>query len=211
MITMRPVVEVMRLNATPPWQFAQRDPLSWLALHGACTDDEVSLFLALLADRYGVLTGPDPAWIMEALLAEELIIISGGVLIHDPKSGMTIAPSCCCGLEDWREWQQAPAGVAPWMGHSPDPEMEFHETHLRVWQNGDARLPGTHVDVPRSALPALLAGVRQDLIGFLDALRAWARRHGCADHVDAFIAKVDGDLAVSAELNPAGLTTGGAV
>ncbi|MEU8004498.1 hypothetical protein AB0B66_25350 [Catellatospora sp. NPDC049111] len=51
----------------------------------------------------------------------------------------------------------------------------------------------------------------QDLIGFLEALRAWGRRHGCADRIDSFIAKVDGDLAVSAELNPAGLTTGGAV
>ncbi len=52
-ITMRPAVEVMRLNAVPLWHFAQRDPLSWLVLHAACTDDEVGLFLALLADRYG--------------------------------------------------------------------------------------------------------------------------------------------------------------
>jgi hypothetical protein len=56
-ITMRLAVEVMRLNAAPPWHFAQHDPLSCLAPHAACTNDEVGLFLALLADRYGVLTG----------------------------------------------------------------------------------------------------------------------------------------------------------
>jgi hypothetical protein len=52
----------------------------------------------------------------------------------------------------------------------------------------DARRPAPTSTFPGPPYPPCWRGPGQDLIGFLNALRAWVRRHECADQVDAFIA-----------------------
>ncbi|MFD0973788.1 hypothetical protein ACFQ3X_34995, partial [Plantactinospora endophytica] len=111
-ITMQAVVEVPALNndSTPPWPVAQTAPWSWLPLSADCTDEELGLFVAALAARIEVLPPGRRDEVVDALLAEELLIIAGGLQVGDPITGKVVVPGCCAGLEDWRDWAQALAG-----------------------------------------------------------------------------------------------------
>jgi hypothetical protein len=121
--------------------------------------------------------------VVDALLAEELIIITGGLQVCDTNAGIAVMPGCCAGLEDWRDWAQVFTGDSPFLGHDPGPEVEAVCDDLRVWQDGGpnrhrGRWAGVHVDMPRRALPDLLMGVQRNLVGFLDVLAVWTERAG---------------------------------
>ena len=55
-ITMQAVIEVRAfgIGSPPPWPVAPMTPGSWLALNADCTDEQVGLFVAALADRIDV-------------------------------------------------------------------------------------------------------------------------------------------------------------
>lgn len=82
-ITLRAVVEVPAFDAeTPaPWPIKMLVPGSWLELGGDCTDEEVGLFVAILADRIGVRSPGGRDEVVDALLAEELLIVPGGLQV----------------------------------------------------------------------------------------------------------------------------------
>lgn len=64
-------------------------------------------------------------------------------------------------------------GGRPWLGHSPDPWLEFGDGVVRLRQDVD--LPdGPACEIRLADLPGHLEGVRQDLLGFLDLVRQWA-------------------------------------
>lgn len=64
------------------------------------------------------------------------MFVPGGLLARDTETGVSIPPSCCCGLEDWREWVSVPRGGQPWLGHSPTPWIEHLDGAVRIWPDG---------------------------------------------------------------------------
>ncbi|MFI5490345.1 hypothetical protein [Micromonospora echinaurantiaca] len=179
-----------------------------MALNAGCTDEQVGLFVAALADRIDV---PPPGGLdegVDALLAQELLIIAGGLQVRDTSTGMAVAPGCCAGLEDWRDWTQAITGGSPWLGHDPGPEVEVLGDDLQVWQDGGpnrhrGRWAGLHVDIPHSALPELLMRTQRDLVGFLAALTAWAERAGLGRRGINLVEAIDQNFTITAPLDVA--------
>ena len=219
MIEMRAVVQVPAFDAEspPPWPVAPMAAGSWLELTAEDTDRQVGLFVAALARPLDVaLPGvalPGVALpggrdeVADTLLAEEFLIVPGGLRLLDTITGSAVVPGCCAGLEDWRDWLRVAAGESPWLGHDPGPEAEIAGDTLRVWQDGPwpargpGRRAGTSVSVPRLALPDLLRDVRRDLLGFLDALRTWTTRIGLGERGDALVEAVDRNFAIAAPLD----------
>ena len=116
---------------------------------------------------------PDGPSMLRVLLEQDHLIMAGGLLVRDTRTGVVIEPGCCQGLEDWRDWRGVLDGVHPWLGHSPDPLVEIGDGLVRVWPD-DRRADGPACEVPLADLPAHLAVVRQDLLGFLELVRKQA-------------------------------------
>lgn len=143
----------------------------YLALSGRMTRDEVATALAAIAE-YGEDEDFGPE-MLHALLDDELITTAGGLEVRDTGTGVEIKPGCCAGLESWRDWSELLDGQVPWLGHSPQPGVEFVADAVRVSQ--DAELPDSPAcEIPVADLPELLGRVRQDLVGFLELVRRWA-------------------------------------
>ncbi|WP_416905558.1 hypothetical protein [Micromonospora echinospora] len=203
-ITMQAVIEVPMFHSgsAPPWPVEPLAPGSWLVLDADCTDERTGLFVAALASQIDVAPPGGRDEVVDALLAEELLIAVGGLQVGDTEIGTNVVPGCCSGLEDWRDWTQALAGGSPWLGHDPGPEVEVLGEVLRVWQDGGpnrhgGRWAGCHVDIPRRALPELLLRVQRDLVGFLDALAGWAARSGLGQRGSALVKAVDQNFAIT--------------
>ncbi|MEV0644473.1 hypothetical protein AB0I28_04350 [Phytomonospora sp. NPDC050363] len=180
MIVFRAVVEVpwTPLEARPPWPVTDMPLGSWLTLGPDCRDGDFGLFLAILAAPLDIAPSAAPAEIAAALLAEECLLIPGGIQVHDDSAGQSISPGCCSGLEDWRDWKSLLQGNEPWLGHDPTPEFAFLAGHFRLWQDGGAaRATSSCVDIPRADLTAHLAAVHNDLAAFRDAFSTWSHRH----------------------------------
>lgn len=149
---------------------------------------------------------PDAAGAVEAFLAADADEDGdrhspGGLRVAS--GGLVVQPGCCFGLEEWRTWLDVLDGEAIWLGHSPDAVMAHRGEVVRIWPDDDLvnpRRTGPHVDVPTAALPGLLRDVRRDLVGFLDALGAWARSV-VPDRADRFVAAVDRRLVISPSLD----------
>lgn len=149
---------------------------------GAMAAGTVAALVARLAEeaapegRDACAADPDEAlaWIMAAF-REDAVLICGGLRAEDP-AGVRVDPSCCCDLVDWREWIGFAERPRLWLGHSPDPWVEYLEAGLRV--HPDKASPSKpSVEFSNDELPGLLSSVRGDLLGFLDAVRAWTAAH----------------------------------
>jgi len=137
-IMMQAVIEVPAFDAgsARPWPVAAMASGSWLTLNADRTDEQVGLFVAALASRIDVRPPGGRDEVVDALLAEELLIAAGGLQVGDATAGVAVVPGCCAGLEDWRDWVQVLTGESPWLGHDPGPEVEVVGDDLRVWQDG---------------------------------------------------------------------------
>ncbi|WP_052685527.1 hypothetical protein [Lentzea aerocolonigenes] len=143
----------------------------YLELSGRMTRHEVGAALVAIAE-YGEDEDFSPE-MLRALLDEEMILMAGGLEVRDTGSGAEIKPGCCAGLESWRNWGELLGGKAPWLGHSPEPGVEFAADVVRLSQDAE-RPESLACEIPVADLPRLLEGVRQDLLGFLDLVRRWA-------------------------------------
>lgn len=208
---MQAVVQVPAVHAGwAPWPVAPAAPGSWLVLSAGCTAEQVGLFVAVLAAYMDVASPGGRAEVVDALLAEEMLIVPGGLQVSETNTGTVVVPGCCAGLEDWREWAQVVTGGSPWLGHDPGPEVEVIGGDVRVWQDGGpdrhrGRSAEQYVDLQGRVLPQLLLGVQQDLVGFLDVLAGWAEQTGMGRRGAALVKAVDRNFAVTAPLEiPAG-------
>ncbi|GAB3831656.1 hypothetical protein ACFPIJ_29580 [Dactylosporangium cerinum] len=66
-------------------------------------DEEVGLFVAALAHRRDVASPAGRDEVVDTLLAEECLIVAGGLRLTDTVIGTAVLPGCCVGLENWRD------------------------------------------------------------------------------------------------------------
>lgn len=112
-----------------------------------------------------------------ASLCDEFPAVAPGGLAA-VSDGIEIAPSCCCGLERWRDWELLLAtGTQPWLGHDPSPWVEVSGSTFVVWSNGglgEGVADAVAVKFSTEELQAAITSVERDLQAFRDPLRAWA-------------------------------------
>lgn len=140
---------------------------------------EVLLALSLLS-TYGHDERPASA----AELADDFPTIApGGLAASD--GATTVHPSCCCGLEGWREWSTLlQGGASPWLGHDPSPWVERVGGEFVVWAEGglgEAAVETGCVRFTRSELERGLADAASALEAFAGRLTAVLVDHRVAE------------------------------
>ncbi|MFC4310524.1 hypothetical protein ACFPN2_15645 [Steroidobacter flavus] len=104
----------------------------------------------------------------------------------------TVLPSCCCGLETWKEWLNVLyGGGPPWTGHDPAPLVEVLEGKVYVWSDGawgakpesESPLVFTSDQFDRAVRKAA-----NDIAGFVLPLRSWLQMHA-GSSADAIVQK----------------------
>lgn len=144
----------------------------------------------------------DADTIVRRLLDQDTLIAPGGLELHDLSTGVTVAPGCCSGLEDWRAWSKALSGDDVWLGHDPAPSIAVNGDRMRVWQDGglgESAPEGDFVDLPVALFPALLGSVQHDLVGLLGRVGEWADG-GTPSLAGELVRKLDEALSISEPL-----------
>lgn len=164
-----------------PWQIPEYTPFSMIRLFGEITSPEVGIVFAQLAEYNQIELANDKQSVLEQILEAESLVLPGGIkVISKDKS---ISPSCCCGLETWREWIMfLETGQSPWLGHDPSPWLERQGDLIRIWSD-DSIEPVSRVfciDVPRPDFERALILVERDLQAFLYSIESWAQDVGFA-------------------------------
>eukprot|EP00112_Aurelia_sp_Birch-Aquarium-sp1_P008686 Seg19621.2 transcript_id=Seg19621.2/GoldUCD/mRNA.D3Y31 product="hypothetical protein" protein_id=Seg19621.2/GoldUCD/D3Y31 len=167
MLKITPVVEVPleREDYQWPWRISSEYG-SYIPIEIGC-DISMGTFFSTL------LYGGDPTSVddlITELREEDEFAVYGGFQISD--GSVTIGPSCCCGLENWREWRELlNDGVSPWLGHDPTAWAELDEGYVVVWP--DEGRAGACVRVSKSEYSEKLAVAEEQLCGFLKKLNEW--------------------------------------
>lgn len=104
----------------PKWLYEDRT-IDQIIISGECTEAEVDVLLYSIIGSSDIKLTDDPKKTLMDLCIElkkaETIIEGGLMFIED---GKVITPSCCAGLEQWKEVvQDINEKAEPWMGHDP--------------------------------------------------------------------------------------------
>jgi hypothetical protein len=192
------VVGTWNPTSTPPWEVDMLPPDGFTRLHGGMADAQVGAVVYVLAAYNNVSVGDDACGAVRAIVDAPILKLPGGLAVR--RGGLSIAPSCCTGLEDWRDWESlVPDRLSPWMGHDPAPWLQWREGVIRVWSDGglDVSVPDAEwMEFPADDFPRLMEDVRRDLREFLPRLREWARAH-CPEHADALAERFDATFNVT--------------
>ncbi|KMN42980.1 hypothetical protein [Bacillus sp. LK2] len=96
---------------------------------------DVDLFLVGLFGYNHIDISNGPITAFKDLLNAESIVMAGGILFIEDEEKM-IFPSCCSGLEGWRDiFNGVIEGSSPWMGHNPYPTLQFEDDIVHVWSD----------------------------------------------------------------------------
>ncbi|MFF8955227.1 hypothetical protein [Streptomyces sp. NPDC014894] len=170
-----------------------------LVLSDRMSPREVGTAMAVLAG-YGHDDSDDPASDagagvrrLQSLLDVDLVIAPGGILVQDTATGAVIAPGCCFGLENWRDWLDLTHGEEIWLGHGAAARVEHRGTVVRLRPDTDSPAAPPAIEFPVAELPDLLRTVHAKLNGFLSLAEQWTARHAPA-LAPALIAKLSEDL-----------------
>ena len=187
----------------PPWSISKEGIDPFIRLSEAATFDEVGRIVLRVANCCGGGSFESGAALLESMMAEPCWILPGGLRVRE-SGDRNIPPSCCCGLETWREW----FGVltdrkSPWIGHDPSPWIEHLGDVIRVWSgsslsNSSAGSEYCIIFHPEE-FATQLQQVEHDLRRFLTLLKKWAIgiHPSCAED---FVARFDNLF----EINKAG-------
>jgi hypothetical protein len=203
-LIMDAVLETSEVTDFALWPVADLPADHFLALSGQLSVRELGTAMAVLTNYNGSDSEvrarglEDSTEQVSQLLATDQIIAPGGIRIRDTSTGVTAAPGCCFGLENWRDWLGCMNGEEPWLGHGPTPRAEHNGATVRLWPDVDHR-DGLPIELPLVRLPELLGSVQAQLIAFLASVGKWATRYA-PPLADALVAKLDEDLAVTARL-----------
>jgi len=156
---------------------------TWLELRAEPTEDEIALLLYVLA-KYNCGEQGTQHLPPAELASSEKLVLPGG--LSASLGGVTITPSCCCGLEHWRDWQTLTTErPSLWLGHDPWPFVERIDDAFVIRADGGdhgeaigldmAGIPSIHFDL--SDLATALREVESDLVLFSGALRTYLHEH----------------------------------
>jgi hypothetical protein len=182
-IITEPVVETLAAKGFTAWPVGTHLDPEGLVLSGELRSVDVGTVMAVIADYNHIAPSseddhPGPARLIQRITQADTLIAPGGLRVRDTATGLTVSPSCCCGLETWQEWNQVAAGQSPWLGHSPTPWVEHLGHKIRIWPDGgDEAVPpagATPIEIPVRDLPDLIASAHKQLQDFLDLIEPWA-------------------------------------
>ncbi|WP_370949208.1 hypothetical protein AB5J62_17110 [Amycolatopsis sp. cg5] len=197
MIEFQAVVEAYHSTPFPQWSVADRPSDDLIVLTGGLTEPEVGKAMAVIADYNQREPGsPDALRLLRDLSAAERVVAPGGLRVRDTTTGVTIEPGCCCGVEDWRDWFYLVRGAEPWLGHDPEPELDFVPGIARLWPENGRENGTPPVEIRLADLPAHLAVIQRELLDFLDLVRKWAEPYGPALAAD-LVAALDDHFHIS--------------
>ena len=169
---------------------------TWLHLNGAVDQDDVGSALCAMYLDSGGGDARTAAAAVHELIGFDTLFGRGGLLL-DGGDGVRAEPGGS-DLFEWRTWLDALHGAPVVLGHPPAPWVEYvGEDVIRVWVDEGRDVP--HVDLPRSALPAMLRAAQRDLVDFLGPLRSWAGVHS-PHQVELLVASVDASLQITEPL-----------
>jgi hypothetical protein len=178
MFQLQPVVEHY-LSRTAPWIGAGPAD-DWIVVTGEADDDTVRRIVAIVASASNVMHETLEATLlaMERKVREEgWLIASGGLRATDHR--FELLPSCCCGLEGWREWYRVkPGGSSPWLGHDPNPWVDCRGEAAVLWTDDDG--DGVSLTVPFDSVGYALIIVEDMLESFVLRLENWVAREAPA-------------------------------
>lgn len=179
MLSLKPVVK-MPFQA-PPFDWAVHDPTrDWLVLDGVCSDGDVGLLVAILAQENDVPAGASVAETVALLAAVEPLTVDGGLIVR--QGDFVLEPSCCGVLSDWRGWDELGQGaLTPWMGHGPAPWVDTGGDMAVIYADGgeenERPTDSEHITVSYDAIGAALRAATGDLEAFQSRLEDWLARH----------------------------------
>jgi hypothetical protein len=163
-----------------PWEIAEIDGLVWMRLSAEMTQPEIGLFFAQLASYNQIDLSRNREAILKDILAADRLALAGG--IQAVFNDRVISPSCCCGLEGWREWQHfLKTGETPWLGHDPSPWLEQVDGVIRIWSDGglgNSIENAFEFEVDRPVFELALQSVERDLLGFRFCIESWCESIG---------------------------------
>ena len=170
---------VVEIVSRPGKLWVRTPPEPWppfIRLDGVATSDSIALVMHTLSVCGGL---NKPLESAEDVVSDAVLILPGG--LRATMGSDSIMPSCCCGLEDWREWLGLLEGeTSLWLGHDPAPWVECTAQGFTVWADGGmgGSFPSaTRIEFTNEQLAASLSKVKRDLNNFLESLRVWARRN----------------------------------
>ena len=184
LIQMQAVVEAPHYEDefSCPWAVSEVLPFSMITLSGEMTYAKIGLVIAQLAKYNQIELTGDRLTVLNQIIAAESLVLPGGIQVTS-ETQSTISPSCCCGLETWRDWVDfLKTGASPWLGHDPSPWIENLGDAIRIWSDGgmQAASKAFHIDVLRDRFAKSLILVEQDLQAFLFCVDSWAKEMGFA-------------------------------
>ncbi|RSM34832.1 hypothetical protein DMA12_46615 [Amycolatopsis balhimycina DSM 5908] len=181
MLVLEPVIDAADATGFTLWPVTARAGRSLIRVSAGMSPLDVGTVIAALHPRGSDASAArlhDAVAVLRAIIEADCLIAAGGLLARDTLTGVAIPPSCCCGLESWREWTAVPHGGQPWLGHSPAPWVEHLGNAVRIWPDGglgEAPPPIERaITAPLDVFAAQLHTTHQDLLGFLDAATQWA-------------------------------------
>ncbi|WP_372661103.1 hypothetical protein [Amycolatopsis kentuckyensis] len=203
MLVLEPVIDAAGAAGFTLWPITARAGRPLIRVSADMSPLDVGTVMAALRPQGSDATAAhsrDAVAVLRAIVEADRLIAAGGLLARDTRTGVAIPPSCCCGLESWREWTDVPRGGRPWLGHSPAPWVEHLDNAVRIWPDGglgEDPPPIEHaITAPLDVVTAQLHSTNQDLLGFLDAADRWA--HDLAPGLAGdLVAKLDGSFAIT--------------
>ncbi|MFP4008503.1 MAG: hypothetical protein ACLFV6_10950 [Spirulinaceae cyanobacterium] len=156
------------------WDILIFKPYKFVRLWGGMSEAEISLFIMQLADYNEISLNNDLLIIINFILMEKELVLPGGIAAISSKK--EIKPSCCSGLESWREWVDfLNTEQTPWWGHDPSPWVELQGDSVRLWSDGGLYpvRKAFYLELSRSQFKGAIASVQADLQAFLSALGNW--------------------------------------
>ncbi len=159
-----------------PWPVPEFRPFARIRLWEEITNPEVGLVFAQLAQYNQIKLTSSRQVILQQILKAGRLVLPGGIQVIYAED--TIEPSCCCGLETWREWIDfLQTGQSPWLGHDPSPWVEGLGEVIRIWSDGGIvpTSDAESLDVSRTQFEQALARVEKDLQAFLWCIEPWAQ------------------------------------
>lgn len=196
MIIIDPVVETYGVSDFTAWPTGDLPAGNLLRVSGRLTSADVGTVMAVIATCVDGVADPDAMTspLLQRMIEADWLIAPGGLRVHDSARGLTMNPSCCSGLESWREWQDVSDGRGLWLGHSPTPWIEHLDRTIRIWPSGgEHAVPpegASPIEITTTELPDLISTAHHQLLEFLDLVEPWAfalgesRAHELASAID---------------------------